>query len=220
MDIKKHYEDYWGNKNEDEEFNGYERNLILPGLFKAGEKVLDLGCGDGAVGAYLQKNIGVNIVCADISKTALSKAKNKGLKTVLLNAEIKLPFKNSEFDKVFWGDNVEHLFSPEDTLKEIKRVLKNDGKLILSCPNLGYWRYRIYFLLKGCIPDTEWTGKKPWSWSHIRFFNTAILKEFLFSGGFLAKDVVGINRRFPDKLLLYLSPAMFGMILLVTAEKR
>jgi len=220
MNIKTHYEDYWRSKKSEDEFFDYERNIKLSGLFLTGEKVLDLGGGDGVVGAYLQKNIGVNLICADISKEALIKARKKGLKTVYLNAESKLPFKNNEFDKVFWGDNVEHLFSPEDALSEIKRVLKKNGKLILSCPNLGYFRYRISFLLNGCLPDTEWTGNKPWAWSHIRFFNLAILKEFLFSGGFSVKDVIGINRRVPDRFLLSLSPSMFGMILLLVAEKR
>ncbi|TAL81702.1 MAG: class I SAM-dependent methyltransferase, partial [Bacteroidetes bacterium] len=58
--IEKHYEKYWEGK--EEEFGSYARNNPLLKLFSKGEKILDLGCGDGAVGETLQRNLGVEIV--------------------------------------------------------------------------------------------------------------------------------------------------------------
>lgn len=219
MNTKKHYESYWTSKKGLETFEGYERNLHLKSLFEKGQKVLDLGCGDGAVSYFLEKNLGINVICADISKDAIKKAGKRGLNTILLNIEEdELPFKNNTFDAVFWGDNVEHLFDPEKTLGEIKRVLKRGGSLILSCPNMGYWRYRFNFLLRGELSDTEWTGLPPWAWSHIRFFNPQILMRFLLSKGFSATRLIGVNRRFPDKILAKYFPSLFGMILIVKAK--
>jgi methionine biosynthesis protein MetW len=220
MNAKKHYENYWGSKKSSEEFKNYERNWYLTNLFVKGQKILDLGCGDGAVAEYLMKIVGACVVGADISEDALEKAKKRGIDVKLLNVEkSKLPFEDKTFDAVFWGDNVEHLFDPAATLKEVKRVLKKEGSLVISCPNMGYFRYRIYYFLHGALPDTEWTGLSPWAWSHIRFFNLKILNRFLRSEGLFTTKTVGVSKRFPGGLLAKIFPSLFGMILLVEAKK-
>lgn len=216
-DVRKMYEGYWGSKEGLEEFGDYERNAVLKGLFKGGEKVLDLASGEGAVSAFI-KSLGCEVVAFDISEKALEKAKKRGVKTVRGNVEEKLPFKNGEFDCVFWGDNVEHLFNPEKTLKEINRVLKSGGRLIISTPNMAYWRYRIYYLVNGMVPQTEWFGENSWQWEHIRFFNRKIISDFLKTGNFRMTDFFGVSRRRLD-FLKGTWPSMFGMIMIAVGEK-
>ncbi len=215
--LKSFYEKFW---SEDRgEFGSYIRNSELPDFFNKGEFILDVGCGDGVVGAFLQQRAGVKVAGIDISEEAVRKAKNKGIDARVCNSEQKFPFPDNLFDKVFWGDNIEHLFDPAQTAREIRRVLKENGKLILSCPNMGYWRYRIHFFLKGGLPDTEWTGLNPWEWSHIRFFNLGILREFLKSNGFSKiTKIKGVSERRLDRPLLKLIPALFGMILILEAK--
>ena len=219
MKVKRHYEKYWSSQVPTKNFFDYERNLELPSLFVDSKKILDLGCGEGAVASFLVKRMKLDVVGADISEKALKVARKRGIKVVLIDVEKKLPFRNAEFDTVFWGDNIEHLFEPQDTLEEISRVLKKGGTLILSCPNMSYWRYRIYYFLKGCLPDTEWTGNPPWGWSHIRFFNINILRRFLSSQGFTINKIVGVNRRFPDKYISKIFPNLFSMVLIIKAKK-
>lgn len=212
--IENLYDNFW--KFHQDEFSSYGRNLVIKQFFKKTDRVLDIGCGDGTVAAYLKQTIGVDIVGVDISMEAVIKARNKGLTIKHISAEEKLPFSDNSFDVVFWGDNIEHLFNPDFTAKEIKRVLKSNGRLILSTPNFGYWRYRLYYLLKGRLPDTEWSGLPPWGWSHIRFFNLQILKDLLFYCGFKkVATVVGISSKRLDKPLIGIFPSLFGMILVV-----
>lgn len=215
--IKNHYEKYWSDK--DNSFEMYERNYILDQFFQKEDKVLDVGCGDGVVADFLQKKCGAKVIGVDISEKAIKQAIQKGIDARQINAEEKLPFSNQTFDAVFWGDNVEHLFNPLETAKEIKRVLKTGGRLIISCPNMGYWRYRIYYFLNGKLPDTEWTGNPIWSWSHIRFFNLEVLKDFLKKAGFnKVNRVVGISSRRMDKPFLSYAPSLAGMILVMEVK--
>ncbi len=217
-DVQKMYEGYWSSKKGLENVGDYERNLVLKEWFGNGDVVLDLASGEGAV-SELIKSLGCEVTAFDISKEALKKAANRGVKTVQGNVEEELPFKDETFDAIFWGDNVEHLFLPEKTLKEINRVLKKGGRLITSCPNMGYWRYRIYYLLNGMIPQTEWYGANPWEWEHIRFFNKVVISNFLNSNGFKMEKFFGVSRRRVDKLFNRFSPSLFGMIMVVVSKK-
>jgi len=192
----------------------------LPGLFKRKEKVLDLASGNSIVGEYLFKSFQCNVTAVDFSKKAIMAARRKGVKTKLSSVEEKLPFNNEIFDMVFWGDNIEHIWAPDETLKEIYRILKPNGRLLLSTPNQAYWRYRIYMFLNGAVPKTEGTPNEPWRFSHIRFFNRKILKTLLSLTGFKEKSFFGVSRRRLDKPLLRLLPELFGMIMVVEAKKK
>lgn len=215
--VKQHYENYW--QKHGDQFGDYSRNLVLPGLFKAGEKVLDVGCGDGVVGEYLIKNVGADVSGVDISEQAVKLAAKRGVKAKAINVEDKLPFRDGSFDVVFWGDNIEHLFDPLSTAKEIKRVLKPGGRLVMSCPNMGYWKYRLHYLFKGRLADSEWTGLSPWEWSHIRFFNSGLLSDFFKAAKFRKVDqVIGIPGGTLDKLLVKIWPAWFGMIFVLEVK--
>lgn len=99
--VKKHYDDYWSKDRGTAEI--YDRNLILPSLFSEGEKVLDVGCGNGIVAEYLKNNAGVQITGVDISKVAVDQAKRRGVNAYLMDVDGKLPFKNGQFDAVFGG---------------------------------------------------------------------------------------------------------------------
>ena len=110
--------------------------------FCKGATVLDAACGEG-YGSYLMKSWGAkNVEGIDISSDAIAFAKNQfkseGLQYSLHTVEI-LPFEDNYFDLVVSLETMEHLENPELFLKEIKRVVKPDGVVILSCPNDNYY---------------------------------------------------------------------------------
>jgi methionine biosynthesis protein MetW len=222
MKIMEKYEKEWQNRlirEPFEDFFRYERNWVLPPLFKHGEKVLDLASGNSIVGEFLKKKFNCQVIALDISASAVNDAKRRGVGGQIGDAEKRLPFENNTFDLVFWGDNIEHVFFPEKIMLEIHRVLRPKGHLILSTPNQAYWRYRIYTFLTGKLPKTEGEDNPPWEWTHIRFFTREILKNLFTQTGFREAKFLGASRRRIDRLFLKISPELFGMIAVVEAVK-
>lgn len=142
--------------------------------------ILDVGCAKGYFGKALIKK-GARVVGIDISKIVVKEAKKilTDAKIVDLNTD-KLPFKNKEFDIVVASEIIEHLLSPVDVLKDLNRVLKVDGELIISTPNLLYWGNRVKFL-KG---EFAYTDDGVFDRGHIHFYVYKTLIEDLKKTGF------------------------------------
>ena len=113
-------------------------NIVLKLIGDCKEKrLLDIGCGDGALTYLLSRNGGF-VVGVDISDEALEFAKEKTNETK--NIEFTkasvycLPFEDKYFDHVVLADVIEHLKEPQGMLKEIKRVFNGKGKIIITTP--------------------------------------------------------------------------------------
>ncbi len=111
------------------------------------KKVLDIGCGPG-VFFYLARDV-KNGVGLDDSKVQLEFAKslNNDAKFIEGNAS-KLPFEDKTFDYVTAIELIEHMKEDEakSMIKEAYRVLKDDGRLILTTPNyISLWPAIEYF---------------------------------------------------------------------------
>ncbi len=103
--------------------------------------VLDIGCGNGEH-SFKAARICKKIIGLEINKSQLAIAKRekkrrkaKNTEFFLANVEQRLNSRNNSFDTVLLLDVLEHLNKRQSVLKEIHRVLKKDGSLILSVPN-------------------------------------------------------------------------------------
>jgi|GEM_PF-1137084 len=202
-------------------FEDYERNRRMDewlGDQRFDEqKILDIGCGDGVISEYFHK-LGFDVHGVDLSEVGIAQARKRvpGAFQVV-NTDESLPYEDSLFDAVFWGDNVEHLFDPESTLADIRRVLKPAGRLIISCPNVGLLKFRLIYLLRGSMPRHEGHVNQPWAWHHIRFFTPSILKAFLEDGGFGVVRRGAAARGALANTLSRWMPGAFGTVLLAEA---
>ena len=107
-----------------------------------GDKILDVGCSQGLVCMLLGRE-GLNCIGIDNEQVAIDYA-NKELKkeesavqkrVVFQIAEgSNLPFENDYFDTVILTEILEHLIQPERVLSEVKRVLRDGGKVIITVP--------------------------------------------------------------------------------------
>ncbi len=109
-----------------------------------GKKVLDLACGEG-YGSFLMSEWGAKeVVGVDISKEAIHSAnknfKKDNIKFVNSNVEDLNFIEDNSFDLIVSFETIEHLSNPNLFLKEIKRVIRPEGAIIISCPN-DYFYY-------------------------------------------------------------------------------
>lgn len=123
---------------------------------KPNDKILDLGCGNGRL-YELFKNQSMDYTGADNCQALIDLAKKKYHSAKFIFADaLNLPFENNEFDAVFSVAMLHQIPSQElriKTLSEIKRVLKNNGILILTCWNLRQLKlilkYKLWNLIIG-----------------------------------------------------------------------
>ncbi|MFC1727901.1 class I SAM-dependent methyltransferase [Nanoarchaeota archaeon] len=104
-------------------------------LVKKGDKIIDVGCGDGIYLSNLPTN--VKKFGFDISKIYIERAKQKNSKAQfkLGQPNCDLPYKNGEFDVVYSSEVIEHIEDLQLFLNEIVRITKSGGTIILTTPS-------------------------------------------------------------------------------------
>ncbi len=141
-------------------------------------KVLDLGCGDGLLGRMLMSN-GNYIAKIDL---------DKGDFKVDLQKD-KIPFEDKYFDIVTAIELIEHIWDVDRLLKDIKRVLTKDGRLIISTPNLCSLGRRLMMLI-GRNPYVE-NFLYPNEAGHVKHYTIKDFKYLMKKNGFMVDKVLG-----------------------------
>jgi len=103
---------------------------------RSGMRILDVGCGTGAnmqAFAHYGKTTGI-----DTSMDALEFCRSRGVDTVTLSAAERLPFDDNEFDVVTAMDILEHTDDDLTALRELQRVCRKDGLVVVTVPAYGF----------------------------------------------------------------------------------
>jgi 2-polyprenyl-3-methyl-5-hydroxy-6-metoxy-1,4-benzoquinol methylase len=136
--------------------------------FKPG-KILDIGCGDGFFLSCL-KDLGWQVKGIEIDEKSAQFANQQGLNVFAgILEQANLP--DNFFDVIRLSHTLEHVYNPKETLKEIYRILKPNGSVIIKVPNFNSIALKFY--PKGLeIPR------------HLFHFNIENLKKLLHDTGF------------------------------------
>jgi len=105
-------------------------------------RMLDVGCGDGSV-LKLAQELGWNAEGVDFDARAVGTARRKGL-SVRLGRLAEQRYPDESFDLVLMQHVIEHVHDPLATLREVRRVLRKSGTLVLTTPNTASWGSRHF----------------------------------------------------------------------------
>jgi methionine biosynthesis protein MetW len=159
-------------------------------LVPKGARVLDLGCGDGAMLDYLQRTRGCTGYGVEIADANVLACVKRGVNVIQLNLDEGLAmFVDASFDVVLQIDTLQHLRNAEVMLRETVRV----GKVgIVAFPNFAHWPNRLS-ILQGRMPVTQ---RLPYQWydtPNIRVGTHADLADLATRTGLKILDNFGLQ---------------------------
>ena len=149
--------------------------------FVPGGRLLDVGCG---AGEWLESMslLGWKAIGVDFDERAVASGRSRGI-DVRLGAIQDQRFEAEQFDAVTLHHVIEHVPDPIETLRECKRVLKRDGKLILLTPNSASLGHRVF--------RSDWRGLEPPR--HLNLFSPSSMHAVLERAGFTERRVSTAN---------------------------
>jgi len=170
----------------------------IAALVPKGSRVLDLGCGDGALLAHLQATRGCSGYGVEIDDANVLACVKRGVNVIQLNLDQGLAlFDDASFDVVLQIDTLQHLRNAEVMLRETVRV----GRVgIVAFPNFAHWPNRLS-VLRGRMPVTK---RLPYQWydtPNIRVGTHADLGTLARSNGLQVLDSFGLQNGQPVRLL-------------------
>lgn len=142
-------------------------------LVPQGARVLDLGCGDGALMAHLRDTRRCDVRGIEIEPDRVAAAIARGLSVVQADLDEGLgAYEPDAFDVVVLSQTLQVVKRPAFLLREMLRV---GDRSILTFPNFGHWRVRGYLAFKGRMPVSE---SIPYSWYDTPNIHHTTLKDF------------------------------------------
>ncbi len=185
--FKSLYDTYWQNRLLTKAVKSDQSpNEILESiepLLSKGKRLLDIGCGDGSI-MEIAIDRYEEIHGCDISLNALSEAKEMGMLSLCADLnEGYVPYKDDSFECVTALEFLEHMINPLRILAEIKRVLKPSGRLVLTTPNIRYFRNLHTLIFHGSFPRTT-IDDFVWGGGHLHYFTRKDLSFLLNQAGF------------------------------------
>ena len=156
---------------------GHEKLVALVGR---DVRVLDIGCSSG----YLARRLvhqGCSVVGIEMDEEAAEVARAVCEEVLVGDVEtMALPFQPASFDVVLCGDTIEHLRGPRSVLENIRPLLRPDGRLILTTPNVANWAIRLGLL----FGRWQYTDRGILDRTHLHLFTRRTLAEMLEAAGF------------------------------------
>ena len=126
---------------------------VIADMVTGGARVLDVGCGDGALLDWLVHNKNVDGRGIEWSQAGVNACVRQGLSVIQGDAETDLrDYPSDAFDYVILSQTLQATFDPKTVLAEVVRIGR---RAIVSFPNFGVWHIRLLLLATGKMPVTD-----------------------------------------------------------------
>lgn len=175
----------------------HERHRVFPAIFedRQHKMILDTSAGVGCAAQRIHEKYPAKLLCNDITPKCLDILEKLGLSTVSFDLDDEghpYPFPDNYFDAVISLATIEHIFHVDHFLKEINRILSDNGYLYLTAPNYSGLVYLPRFLMQGRTfhdPLSKSSRTRYEFYAHIRYFTYRTLLEYVSSFGFIPDTV-------------------------------
>lgn len=125
---------------------------VIADMIEPSTRVLDIGCGDGALLAYLVSEKGADARGVELSQSGVNACVGRGLSVIQGDADSDLDaYPKSAFDVVVLSQTLQATRQPRRVLETLVRI---GERAIVSFPNFGFWRVRVGLALHGRMPVT------------------------------------------------------------------
>ena len=149
------------------------------------ERIVDFGCGRGALGAHLKERQGAEVIGVELFEDAAAVAADR-LDIVVqsdLDALAELPLEDGSVDVAIFGDVLEHLRDPHRLLRMTRRYLKPFGRIVCSIPNVKHFTVVVPLLVADRF---EYTDAGLLDRTHVHLFTLEEIDVMLKETGFKA----------------------------------
>ena len=146
---------------------------LIAELINPGARVLDLGCGEGDLLAYLQQNKNVNGYGLDVDSDNICTCLGKGVNVIEQDLDKGLGnFADDSFDMVVMTETLQSVREPDQLLQDMLRI---GTECIVTFPNFGHWRCRLQPTLGGHMPVAKHI---PHTWYNTPNIHLCTFKDF------------------------------------------
>jgi methionine biosynthesis protein MetW len=147
---------------------------LIAEMIEPESRVLDIGCGDGALLAYLAREKGVDARGMELSQSGVNACVRHGLSVIQGDADHDLDaFPAGAFDVAVLSQTLQATRRPRHVVEELVRIGK---RAIVSFPNFGFWRIRLGLLWRGRMPVSELLNN---SWYDTPNIHLCTIRDFV-----------------------------------------
>lgn len=197
MDYKDKADDYFENARKD----------MLQFFPEGAKKVLDVGCGNGSLGAILKEQYGVEVWGIELVEEPARQAQQVLDKVFIGPCEEFLDeLPEDYFDVIFFNDVLEHLFNPYKVLSKVRSKLSSDGVVVSSIPNMRHYKAFKQLLFR---KNWEYADSGTMDFTHLRFFTVKTIPKMFTDSGYEVVLHKGINRTKSLMPYIYNLPLFF-----------
>lgn len=191
---------------------------LISDWIKPGTRVLDLGCGDGALLAHLGRTKGVRGYGLEIDPDNVIASIAAGVNALQLDLDAGLAqFEDNSFDYVIMSSAIQEVQNPNTLVDEMLRIGQES---IVTFPNFAHWRLRLYLTWNGMMPNSE---ALPNRWYNTPNIHLCTVRDF---EALCAEKQVEIARRHyvnhahQSHALMRMAPNLFGEIALYQLRRK
>ena len=147
---------------------------LIADMIAPESRVLDVGCGDGALLDHLVHAKGVDGRGVEISQAGVNACVTQGLSVIQGNADTDLKdYPSDAFDYVVLSQTLQATRKPHQVMKQLVRIGR---RAIVSFPNFGHWRVRWQLLTRGRMPVTD---SMPLQWFNTPNIHFCTILDFI-----------------------------------------